>query len=82
MQSLLGSPSVPGSLETLAPGEVAWFRVPGTWRTTASEGEAMLRQPDGLVQVGVMVHLVNEGVILRSANSVEVSLQNRLRRFQ
>jgi hypothetical protein len=81
LQSLLGSSEVPDSLEILAPGEVAWIRVPGVWRATATETEKMLSQPDGLVHVGVMVHLENEGVIVHSANSVEVLLQSRLRRL-
>jgi hypothetical protein len=34
---MFGSRAVAGSFETLAPGETAWIRVPGFWRTSDRE---------------------------------------------
>lgn len=74
-QLLYGAPSVPGSIETLAPGEQALIRVPGVWRTTGPERERILRAPQGTVQVGAVLSLgTGAGSLVSSANSIQVQV--------
>ena len=77
---LFGSREIAGSLETLAPGETAWIRVPGFWRTSDREINAMVKEPDGAVQVRAVIDLLRPPIRVGSANGLEVSV--RLRSLQ
>lgn len=82
-QPLFGSDDVlPGSLARLAPGQTAWIRTSGFWRMTDSERELMLRQPNGIVEVGAVLNIFSSLVRVQSQNTIEVSIQDRLRRFR
>jgi hypothetical protein len=79
-KGLLGSTAVAGTLQLLAPGETALFRVPGVWRSSEREGRAVLAEPGGVVQVKGVMMLFEQPLIIRSTNGIEVSVQSRLRR--
>jgi hypothetical protein len=74
---LFGSRAVAGSLATLAPRETAWMRVPGFWRTSEREMQAMLSETDGVVQVAAAVHVLRTPLRVHSTNSLEVSVRSR-----
>jgi hypothetical protein len=79
-QLLFGSKEVAGSLQTLARGERALIRVPGHWRTSDRETNAILREPNGVVQVSAVLHVVQAQLLVRSVNGLEASVRDRLRR--
>ena len=79
-QLLFGSEAVGGSLQTLARGERALIRVPGQWRASDRETGAILREPNGVVQVSAMLHIVQTQLLVRSVNGLEVSVRDRLQR--
>lgn len=79
-QLLFGSETVDGSLITLAPREKALIRAPGYWRTSDGEMAAVLREPNGIVQVSVVLHLFESRLMVRSKNGIEVAVQDRLHR--
>jgi hypothetical protein len=56
-QILLGADAVAGSLLTMAPGGRALIRVPGYWRTSDRELAAVLREPNGVVQVSAHLYI-------------------------
>ena len=78
--SLVGSARVAASLQSLAPGEIALIRVPGVWRAVEDERRAILREPNGVVQVKGLITLVQEQVVVRTTNGLQVSIRDRLRR--
>ena len=79
-QSLFGSPNIAGSLQSLAPAEIALISVPGVLRAVETEMRAILREPLGAVQVRGVITLLQEQVIVRTTNGIEVSVRDPLRR--
>ena len=79
-RALFGSPDIAGSLQSLAPGEIALIRVPGAWRAVETEMRAIVREPLGVVKVRGVITLLHEPVIVRTTNGIEVSVRDRLRR--
>lgn len=76
---LFGHHSVAGSLQTLAPRATAWIRVPGFWRTTDDQIAAILRESEHRVWVHSQFMLSEDLLIVRSTNSIEVTVQSSLR---
>lgn len=77
-QPLLGSEEVPGSLQTLASGETALIRVPGTWTFIAMDAAAIMNRPERVL--GASVRLVMQGYdTVVSENQVQVALQPPVR---
>ena len=79
-QLLFGSKAVGGSLQSRARGERALIRVPGHRRTSDRETSAILREPNGVVQVSAVLHVVQEQLLVRSVNGLVVSVRDHLRR--
>jgi hypothetical protein len=65
----------------MAPGERALIRVPGYWRTSDRELAAVLREPNGVVQVSAHLYLSEYRFLSSSKNGFEVTVQNRLHRL-
>jgi hypothetical protein len=78
-QLLFGSKAVGGSLQSIARGERALIRVPGHWRTSHRETSAILREPNGVVQVSAVLHVVQEQLLVRAVNGLVVSVRDHLR---
>jgi hypothetical protein len=74
---LFGSQAILGSLETLAPGETAWIRVPGLWHMSTREMNAIVSEPDGVVQVAAVFTVLQSPLRVRSTNRLEVSVRER-----
>jgi len=81
--SLYGSHEVPRSLLLLAPGRTARIRVPSQLSATMDETrEAILQQPDGLVQVRAVLSIrIGNLPLALSTNTIPVRvIPRRLRR--
>jgi hypothetical protein len=80
VQSLAGSPHIPGTLHRLAPREGVKMKLYARW-SSAGPGEAakVLAQPDGRVSVAAIVTLFGEGVSQRSTNSLRATLLRPIR---
>ena len=78
LQSLFGSRSEPGTLQTLAPRQTALIRVPGLWRASEFELSRLMRQEQAAtVQVTAALDLFDEQLQVHSLNSIEVSVERR-----
>ncbi len=69
---LFGSEAVSGSLETLLPGETAWMRVPGFWRTSEREMRAVLSETNGDVKLAAVFDILQAPLRVRSTNRIDV----------
>ena len=79
-QSLFGTPTVDGSLQTLLPRETAWIRAPGAWRFDDYQRGLLLAEPEGRVHLLAVLILVDSSSSVRSANSIEAAIGARVLR--
>jgi hypothetical protein len=79
LQPLFGSASVSGTLQTLEPGQSARIRVRGAFSSTSPQAVADFLQDESPMDVAVKARfdLIEQGVLLTSANSIDATLSYR-----